>query len=77
MDWRLSYDEKIEKPINPQITPVKDKLYKLTILEVLYLFDIDLDLILLSISLIYNNKYAQNKKRVDILKEKIKFNYNL
>ena len=58
-----TYDEKTEKPIYPQITPVKDKLYKLTMLELLYSLDIDLDLILLSISVIYNNKYPPKKSK--------------
>ena len=51
---------KTEEPIYPKITASKDKLYKLTMIELLHSLNIDLDVILLSITQILKKKYDKN-----------------
>ena len=47
---------KTEEPIYPKITASKDKLYKLTMIELLHSLNIDLDVILLLITQILKKK---------------------
>ena len=53
-------NNKTEEPIYPKITAAKDKLYKLTMIELLHSLNIDLDVILLSITQILKKKFDKN-----------------
>ena len=55
-------NDKTEEPIYPKITAAKDKLYKLTMIELLHSLNIDLDVILLLITQILKKKKFKQKK---------------
>ena len=73
MIWNgdCTYD-KDNNPIYPSITPAKDKLYKLTMLELLYSLNLDIDLILYCCTLLLKVRYNKPiKSRYEKGKNKI------